>query len=176
MAEPLAAARAVAVLAWSADEHNDTVAHIEAHQGKAIALPPDVTDRAAVEQAVASVEDKLGPIDLLVNNAGVVEPIGDTLAAESKAHGISVWALDPGIVRMRMSEWLIDDATSRLWVPWMRSVFDERRDVAIEGIGQAGAVLASGGADALSGESFALATILRQWRVTRRPSDAKTGT
>jgi NAD(P)-dependent dehydrogenase (short-subunit alcohol dehydrogenase family) len=84
IAEALAAAgAAVAVLARSADELAGTVAHIEAHEGWAIPLPVDVTDRTAVEQTVATVEKTLGPIDLLVNNAGVAEPIG------------AFWELDP---------------------------------------------------------------------------------
>jgi NAD(P)-dependent dehydrogenase (short-subunit alcohol dehydrogenase family) len=39
-------------------------------------VPADVTDGAAVERAVATVERDLGPVDLLVNNAGVMSPIG----------------------------------------------------------------------------------------------------
>jgi gluconate 5-dehydrogenase len=35
------------------------------------ALPFDVTDNAAVEAAVARIEDEVGPIDILVNNAGM---------------------------------------------------------------------------------------------------------
>jgi len=41
-----------------------------------VALVLDVTDRIAVENAVALVERELGPIDLLVNNAGGIEPGG----------------------------------------------------------------------------------------------------
>jgi len=36
----------------------------------------DVTDEAAIGRAVAEVERVLGPIDLLVNNAGVIGPLG----------------------------------------------------------------------------------------------------
>jgi NAD(P)-dependent dehydrogenase (short-subunit alcohol dehydrogenase family) len=78
-----AAGAAVAVVARSADELAGTVAHIHAREGEAMSLPVDVTNRAAVEQTVATVENALGPIDLLVNNAGVAEPIG------------AFWELDP---------------------------------------------------------------------------------
>ncbi|MCW2776511.1 MAG: oxidoreductase [Frankiales bacterium] len=38
--------------------------------GNAVAVRMDVTDTASVKEAVASVESSLGPIDVLVNNAG----------------------------------------------------------------------------------------------------------
>ena len=39
--------------------------------GRVASVALDVTDRASIERAVASVEDALGPIDVLINNAGV---------------------------------------------------------------------------------------------------------
>jgi short-subunit dehydrogenase len=36
------------------------------------AFPCDVTDRAQVEQLVGDVENALGPIDILINNAGII--------------------------------------------------------------------------------------------------------
>jgi NAD(P)-dependent dehydrogenase (short-subunit alcohol dehydrogenase family) len=49
--------------------------------GDAIALPLDVTDRAAFTRFLDEVERQLGPIDVLINNAGIM-PIG-MLADES---------------------------------------------------------------------------------------------
>jgi NAD(P)-dependent dehydrogenase (short-subunit alcohol dehydrogenase family) len=66
----------VAVLARSADQLAEVVAEIARAGGRAIACPGDVTDRATVEGAVARVERELGPIDLLVNNAGAGGPLG----------------------------------------------------------------------------------------------------
>jgi 3-oxoacyl-[acyl-carrier protein] reductase len=43
--------------------------------GPAFSVPADVTKPAFVEQAVGVIEDKLGPIDLLVNNAGLRDPV-----------------------------------------------------------------------------------------------------
>src|SRR3954464_8806850 len=40
-----------------------------------LAVATDVTDRASVEAATAEVVEKLGPIDLLVNNAGVIDEL-----------------------------------------------------------------------------------------------------
>jgi NAD(P)-dependent dehydrogenase (short-subunit alcohol dehydrogenase family) len=42
---------------------------VEAAGGKALVLPTDVADAAAVEAAAAAVEKKLGPIDIWVNDA-----------------------------------------------------------------------------------------------------------
>jgi NAD(P)-dependent dehydrogenase (short-subunit alcohol dehydrogenase family) len=83
-AQTLAAAGAkVAVAARSEDELAGTVALVEAAGGQALAVPLDVTDRRAVEHAVAGIERQLGPLALLVNNAGVSGPF-DT-----------VWDVDP---------------------------------------------------------------------------------
>ncbi len=56
----------VAAAARSADRVGEAVAGIGA-----LPLALDVTDRASVEAAVATVERELGPIDVLVNNAGI---------------------------------------------------------------------------------------------------------
>jgi len=39
--------------------------------GHAVAIPTDIRDRAGVEAAVARAEKELGPVEVLVNNAGV---------------------------------------------------------------------------------------------------------
>jgi 3-oxoacyl-[acyl-carrier protein] reductase len=49
---------------------------IASRGGRALAVPFDVTDLAAVRAAVARIERELGPIDVLVNNAGVPEGMG----------------------------------------------------------------------------------------------------
>jgi NAD(P)-dependent dehydrogenase (short-subunit alcohol dehydrogenase family) len=77
MAQALAeAGAAVAVVARSGDELAETVALIEGAGGRALAVTADVTDQQAVEQMVTEVERQLGPVDLLVNNAAVLGPVG----------------------------------------------------------------------------------------------------
>jgi 3-oxoacyl-[acyl-carrier protein] reductase len=49
----------------------DTVAEVEDAGGTAIAAPADVTSWAAVQAMVAEATAAVGPIDVLVNNAGV---------------------------------------------------------------------------------------------------------
>lgn len=47
---------------------------IEASGGRSLALPGDVTDRACVVNAVQQLESTLGPVDVLVANAGIGVP------------------------------------------------------------------------------------------------------
>ncbi len=77
IAQSLASAgMAVAVVARTADQLSETVALIEAAGGRAIAVPADVTDRHAIERVVQEVENRIGPIDVLVNNAAAWSVIG----------------------------------------------------------------------------------------------------
>ncbi len=65
------AGAAVGLTARSKREIEETAAIIESGGGRAVAVPADVTKIRAVDQMVREVEAKLGPVDLLVNNAGV---------------------------------------------------------------------------------------------------------
>lgn len=76
-AQHLAAAGSrVAIVARSADELAETAALIAAAGGTAFGVPADITDAAAIGAALSRIEAELGPIDLLVNNAGIVGPLG----------------------------------------------------------------------------------------------------
>jgi NAD(P)-dependent dehydrogenase (short-subunit alcohol dehydrogenase family) len=66
----------VAVADLAAELLTSTVAGIAQAGGHALGVTVDVTDRCAVERMVAQVERELGPIDLLVNNAGRMGGIG----------------------------------------------------------------------------------------------------
>jgi NAD(P)-dependent dehydrogenase (short-subunit alcohol dehydrogenase family) len=79
-------------------------AEITATGGRALAIAADVTDRAAVTRVVDEVERRLGPITLLVNNAGVPGPFGP------------LWSVDP-------DEWWASQAVHiRAPVLFLRSV------------------------------------------------------
>lgn len=62
---------AVALAARGATELDAVAAEIQAQGGRALAVPCDVTSEAAVQDAVRRSAEALGPIDLLVNSAGV---------------------------------------------------------------------------------------------------------
>jgi len=65
------AGASVAVAARTHDRSEEVAEGISASGGKAIAVGLDVTDRGSVERMLAEVTERLGPVDVLVNNAGV---------------------------------------------------------------------------------------------------------
>jgi NADP-dependent 3-hydroxy acid dehydrogenase YdfG len=60
----------VEITARSANELDRTLTELRQVHDRVIAVPADVTDRAAVVDMVSQTEAQLGPIDFLVNNAG----------------------------------------------------------------------------------------------------------
>lgn len=62
---------AVGVLDIDGEAASAVAADINNEGGRALAVPADIADRAQVEAAVAEVRQALGPITILVNNAGV---------------------------------------------------------------------------------------------------------
>lgn len=73
----------VAVLSRTRSEIDAVVGQIEAAGGSGLAIAVDVTDRQAVDDAIAKVAGELGPIDLLVNNHGSFRAFGP------------IWECDP---------------------------------------------------------------------------------
>jgi NAD(P)-dependent dehydrogenase (short-subunit alcohol dehydrogenase family) len=72
------AGASVAVVARSEDQLTQTVREITQLGSRAMFFAADVSDPAAVERMVVEVEQTLGSVDLLVNNAGLAGPIGPT--------------------------------------------------------------------------------------------------
>lgn len=84
IAERLAGAgAAVALLSRSLVELDAVAQDIRQGGGQAVGVRCDVTDPDSVAHAVGKVEEVLGPVDLLVNNAGVPGPFGP------------IWQVDP---------------------------------------------------------------------------------
>jgi NAD(P)-dependent dehydrogenase (short-subunit alcohol dehydrogenase family) len=74
----------VAVAARSTNQLVETVQQIEQSGGRALALTVDVTDPQGVEQMVTQVEQQLGSVDLLVNNAGIGGRSGPIRATDAE--------------------------------------------------------------------------------------------
>ena len=67
----------VGLLDQQADAAAETLQMIEERGGRGAVVKADVADPASVEKAVEDLVDKLGRLDILVNNVGVVGPAGD---------------------------------------------------------------------------------------------------
>jgi NAD(P)-dependent dehydrogenase (short-subunit alcohol dehydrogenase family) len=76
------AGAAVAVCARSQDAVTCVADEIAARGGHALAVRCDVTERREVESMVTAVEEAIGPVDLLVNNAAQLGPIGPLAATD----------------------------------------------------------------------------------------------
>lgn len=74
----------VGLLSRSSERLSDLAAEIEATGRRAVAIPTDVADAAAVEDAASQAETELGPIDTWVNvaMATVFSPVADLTAEE----------------------------------------------------------------------------------------------
>ena len=71
----------VALLARSASQLEETADQVRTEGGVALVVPADLGDPGAVSEAAEMAVKELGPVDILVNNAAVVQPAGPTLTA-----------------------------------------------------------------------------------------------
>jgi NAD(P)-dependent dehydrogenase (short-subunit alcohol dehydrogenase family) len=78
------AGASVAVVARTQAEAAEVARQIGRAEGRSIAIPADVSLPSDVDRMIGEIERSLGPVDLLVNNAGLAGPIGPT------------WEIDPG--------------------------------------------------------------------------------
>ena len=61
----------VALVARTAPELEEAARQIAAAGGRSVVLPVDITTPGAADECVARTEKELGPLDVLVNNAGI---------------------------------------------------------------------------------------------------------
>jgi NAD(P)-dependent dehydrogenase (short-subunit alcohol dehydrogenase family) len=73
----------VAVTARTLKQVEETAKEIQSSGCKAVAIPGDVANREDVERVVRITDDSLGPVSLLVSNAGISGPFGP------------IWHVDP---------------------------------------------------------------------------------
>ncbi|MAF10035.1 short-chain dehydrogenase [Candidatus Poribacteria bacterium] len=84
------------------------------------------------------------------SKAGLMR-LTEGLAAETREHGVTVFAVAPPAVLTHMTRFIMDDAGGRKWRPGFHSLFDEGRGTPPERVAQTMLALASGRADRLSG-------------------------
>lgn len=63
----------IALLARDADELQRAAIDVEDHGSGPLTIPCDIGDRAQAEQAIATVAERFGHIDVLVNDAGTIQ-------------------------------------------------------------------------------------------------------
>lgn len=89
----------VAIAARRTDRLEILAREIEANGGKAAAIPLDVREPASVKAAFDAAEKALGPITILVNNAGISDPAWFTRMTEEQWRGTMDVNLD-GVFRV----------------------------------------------------------------------------
>ncbi len=84
IAEQLASLGAhVVVASRNAPELDEVVLAIKRERGRALAYAADVADERQVQDLVLNTERWVGPATILVNNAGVVDPVGPLSRADA---------------------------------------------------------------------------------------------
>ena len=58
--------------------------------GQALAIPCDVSDYAQVAAAMTTARDRFGGLDIIVNNAGVIQPISTIACSDPDAWGHAI--------------------------------------------------------------------------------------
>lgn len=56
----------------------------------AMAIACDVSEYSSVQNAIAEAEARFGPVEVLINNAGALEPISHLMAADPEAWGVVI--------------------------------------------------------------------------------------
>ncbi len=80
----------------------------------------------------------------------------ECIALEAKEYGVGVFAIAPGTVRTRMTEYSLNSSEGQTWLPWFRQIFEQHLDAPPERAARLVLELASGRADALSGRTFSI--------------------
>lgn len=109
-AERLAAGGAAVVVNYraNAEAAAEAVNAIEENGGRAIAVAADVSDESEVRRMVDRIESEVGPVDLLVNNAGIFPFVdhehttldiwNDALACNLTGVFLVTWAVKDGML------------------------------------------------------------------------------
>ena len=69
----------VALVARSEDQLAETAQRVKHLGGSAVVVPADLADLRRVTRAVHAVNDQLGAVDVLINDAAMVGPLGPSV-------------------------------------------------------------------------------------------------
>ena len=86
----------------------------------------------------------------------------ENLAAETKPYDVQVFAIEPGLVRTALTEYLAESPEGQQWLPWIRQVFAEGRDDPPARAVALVKFLTSGRGDALTGRFLHAASDVTQ--------------
>src|SRR5271170_7442286 len=86
--ELAAAGMAVVLVARSEDQLADTAEQVKYLGAVAVVVPADLADLSQVTRAFHLATDQLGAVDVLINDAAVVGPLGPSVSVDP-----TVWAL-----------------------------------------------------------------------------------
>jgi 3-oxoacyl-[acyl-carrier protein] reductase len=118
-AAALALAQAGAALilaARSADEINSLADEIKHYNGKALAIPTDVSDVAQVDYLLVLTLRAFGRVDILVNNAALIQPLGKTWETSPTAWQklIAINVVGPYLCARAVLPQMIDRGSGRI--------------------------------------------------------------
>ena len=80
----------------------------------------------------------------------------EIVALEAGAHGVMVFAIEPGTVRTTMTEYALKSEEGQRWMPWFSEIFKRGENVPPSHVAELVVMLASGRADSLSGRFFTI--------------------
>lgn len=103
----------VALLARSLDQLTEVADAISATGSTALVVPTDVGDPQGLDEAVAAVLAEFGALDILINNAAVVSPLGPTASVDPDlwASALSVNVVAP----LRLAQAAVPGMVARGW-------------------------------------------------------------
>lgn len=106
----------VILLARSREELDSVKKAVEDIGGNALVMPADMGDPAAVDVAASRAIDAFGAVDILINNAGVVWPLGPFVAisATQWAEAIGINLIGPMQLTLSLLPGMLDGQWGRI--------------------------------------------------------------
>ena len=103
-------------MARGAEQLEAVAAEVRDRGGRAVAVPCDVSDPAAAEEAVESALDQFDRIDILVNCAGVIWPLDEAQEtdADEWAYNVHVNLIGPFYLTRNVLPIMIDQGYGRI--------------------------------------------------------------